>query len=262
MKHLALLLLTGMSMLIGNLAIADATYAYTNPTYIPTATSPPLAYTAPADYAFQSNGLEAVTLRVTGTCTALAGTLQGSNDNGTNWTDLNLANVGVGSGSTVAVSGVGFWRANVAGLNKLRFHITALTATCTVAMAGTPSGTGYADPCDNPHIMQASAVINQGASATTKVVDVATGKAIYVCGFAATAAGTNPTFTFKSGTNVSADCDTGAATLSGAMVPTATTGVMSVGGRRTLLSTAVTKQLCLTTGATTSVQGVLNYVQQ
>lgn len=260
MKRLALSFLTMMVAMFANAALADATYPYTNPSYNPTATSAPVSYSAPADYVFQSNGLAVVSLKVSGTCTSLAGTLQGSTDNGTSWTDLNLA--AVTAGSTISVTGAGHWRANVAGFNKLRFHITALTAACSVAMAGTQDGFGFADPCDNPYVLQSSVAVAQGASATTKVVDVATGKAIYVCGFAVTAAGTNPTFTFKSGTNTSADCDTGAATLSGAMVPTATTGTFSVGGRRTVLVTAVTKQLCLTTGATTSIQGILNYVQQ
>lgn len=260
MKHLALALITTIVALFGNLAMADATYPYTSPSYQPTATSPAVSYSAPADYLFQSNGLSVVSLKVTGTCTNLAATLQGSTDNGTNWTDLNLA--AVLGGSTTSVSAAGHWRANAAAFNKLRFHITALTASCSVAMAGTQDGFGFADPCDNPYILKSSAVIAQGASTTTKVVDVATGKAIYVCGFVATAAGTNPTFTFKSGTNTSTDCDTGAATLSGAMVPTATTGAISVGGRHTILATAVTKQLCLTTAATTSIQGILNYVQQ
>jgi hypothetical protein len=348
MKKTSRILIAGILALAACSVLADTTYPYTNPTYIPTAVSAPATYSAPADYSFQSNDIATATIRVSGTCTSLASAVQGTND-GTNWTTLQA--IPVAGGSVVTnLAAAGFWRANVAGFTKVRLHITALTASCTVAMAGTSApgalylmnpntasnpisivdstaaynwaisslgigsvaitngtqsmptmdaaaragfvkmtdGTTVAgvtvastasvaatpalvvaqspnvtDPCASPMIAKTSAIINQSSSATTKVVDVSASTVIYVCGFTATASGTTPTFTFTSGTHVSADCDTGAALLSGAMVPSATVGSVSAGyGAGTMFKTAAAKQLCLTTGATTSVQGVLTYVQQ
>jgi hypothetical protein len=348
MKKSLRIFVVGMALMAqAAVAMADATYAYTNPTYIPTAVSDPATYSAPADYVFQSNDISTATVRISGTCTSLASAVQGTND-GTNWTTLQAIPVAGGSVVT-SLTGAGFWRANTAGFTKSRLHITALTAACTVAMAGTSSpgalylmnpntqtnpisivdstaaynwaisslgigsvaitngtqtmptmdaaaragfvkmtdGTTVAgvtvastvpvaatpalvvaqspnviDPCASSMIAKSSAIINQSSSATTKVVDVSASTVIYVCGFTATASGTSPAFTFTSGTHVSADCDTGAALLSGAMVPSATVGVVSAGYGGTMFKTAAAKQLCLTTGATTSVQGVLSYVQQ
>lgn len=130
-----------IALLASSFAIADATYPYTNPTYIPNAVSPAISYAAPADYYFTPNGIGTVSLRVTGTCTSLAAVLQASNDSGTNWTAINLYPIATGTTAPVAVasiSAVGFWKANSLGYNKLRLHITALTATCTIAMSGTP----------------------------------------------------------------------------------------------------------------------------
>jgi hypothetical protein len=165
------------------------------------------------------------------------------------------------------VGGTGFWRANISGMTKFRLHITTLTASCSISITGTsaPGASNVeaiADPCASPSIAKSSAIINQGSSATTKVVDAVSTKAIYVCGFVATAVGTNPTFTWTSGTHTSADCDTGAALLSGAMNPSATVGSVSYALGTTAYKTAASAQLCLTTAATTSVQGVLTYVQQ
>lgn len=145
--------------------------------------------------------------------------------------------------------------------------VAGVTAASTAPVAATPAlvvaqSPNVLDPCASPAVAKSSAVINQGASATTKVVDVDGAKNIHVCGFVATAAGTSPTFTWKSGTNASADCDTGTVTLSGAMVPSATIGSVSYGGGSTLFASGASKQLCLTTGATTSVQGIITYVQQ
>lgn len=262
MKHiLKSVIAFTMTFFVSALALADATYPYTNPTYIPTAVSPAATYSAPADYSFQANGISVATVRITGTCTSLAATVQGSNDGGTNWTDLVASSVSGGS-STVSISSTGFWKVNAGGFNKLRVHATALTASCTIAMAGTQAGSINADPCSNPAVMKSSVAVNQGASATTAIVAAATGKSIYACGFVATGAGTNPTFTWTSGTRTSADCDTTAALLSGAFVPSATVGVVSYNPGMTAFKTAASFQLCLTTAATTSVQGVLTYVQQ
>jgi hypothetical protein len=120
------------------------------------------------------------------------------------------------------------------------------------------------DVCANPSVAKSSAPINIGATTTTKIVDVSGTTAIYVCGFSFSLAGTTPTFTFKSGTHGSADCDTGAATLSGALAPTTGQLVQQQGPAvGVALKTAASQQLCgTTTGTGSSAQGVLQYVQQ
>lgn len=323
-----------IKMAVAALALAASSafaqvYPISNPSYTPTAVVAPTTYTTTGDYTFAVSGISTATIRISGTCTGLTAAPQGTND-GTNWTTLQAIPV-AGGANVTTFSAVGFWRINTSGFTRSRVHITALSASCTVAMAGTNTpGTVYlqnpqtvtgpvsiqdstatyylpsmdavarkgfvqltdgtsaagvtaastapvaatpalvvaqspnaSDPCATAGIAKSSAVISQGASATTKVVDVSGSKVIYVCGFTATASGTSPTFTWTGGTHGSADCDTGAAVLSGAMVPSATVGVVSYGGGgSTVFATPASKQLCLTTAASTSVMGVLTYVQQ
>jgi hypothetical protein len=119
------------------------------------------------------------------------------------------------------------------------------------------------DVCANPSVAKSSAPVNIGAATTTKIVDVSGTTAIYVCGFSMSLAGTTPTFTFKSGTHGSADCDTTPATLSGTYAPTAGEMVRQQGPAGVALKTAASQQLCgTTTGTGSSAQGVLQYVQQ
>jgi len=120
------------------------------------------------------------------------------------------------------------------------------------------------DPCANPNIAKSSAVINIGAAATTKVVDVSASTVIYACGFSASTAGTATTVTWKYGTHASADCDTGAASLSGAFnFPVAGTVHTMGNGGSTLFKTAAAQQLCVTTaGSGSGYTGLLTYVQQ
>jgi hypothetical protein len=135
---------------------------------------------------------------------------------------------------------------------------TAAAATDTALVVTTRPG----DLCQSPNIAKSSAVLNQSSSATTKVVDTSSSTVIYVCGFVATTVGTSPTVTFITGTHGSADCDTSAANLTGAMVGANAGGVLSSSGPGVLFKSIAGGQICMTTGATTSIQGVLTYVQQ
>ncbi len=254
-----------LGALLGFTASALAqTYPWTNPTYIPTATLAPTAYSAPAAPTMVLNGVATVSLRVSGTCTSLSGTLQATND-GSNWTVLPLVPVGGGAAvsPSAPITAVGFWRADTSGFTSVRFNMTALTASCTVAMAGSQA-IAYinSDPCQDPILQKQSAAINLGASATTAVVAASTGKSIYVCNFEASAVGTNPTLTFKYGTQTTTACDTGAVNLTGAMIPAAADGMIMLEYGGTVMTSPASNQLCITTGATTSIQGVLNYIQQ
>lgn len=120
------------------------------------------------------------------------------------------------------------------------------------------------DVCQDPNVAKSSAVISIGAAATTKVVDVSASTAIYVCGFTASTAGTATTVTWKYGTHASADCDTAAASLSGAFnYPIAGTVVTYGNGTGTIFKTPAAQQLCVTTaGSGSAFTGLLTYVQQ
>ena len=133
---LAILALTSFGVM------ADATYPWVSPSYTPTAVSPPVTYTAPNSYKYTIQGIDTVSVRVSGTCTSLAATMQASNDN-INFTNINLYPIATGTTAPVAVasiSAVGFWKVNTQGYTNVKLVISALTATCTVAMAGDNSG--------------------------------------------------------------------------------------------------------------------------
>lgn len=118
------------------------------------------------------------------------------------------------------------------------------------------------DPCSNPSILKSSVAVNQASSTTAALVDTSASTVVYLCGFTASAVGTNPTFTLVSGTQTTTPCDTGAANLTGTINPSATVGMVNMGSGHTVASTGAGGQLCMTTAATTDVDGVLTYVQQ
>lgn len=124
------------------LSVSAQTYPYQNPTYIPAATLSPTILSAPGAVVYTALGIGTVSVRVSGTCTSLAATLQASND-GTNYTAINLYPVATGTTAPVAVASIsaaGFWKANTSGFTTVKVNVTALTAACTVAMSGSPHG--------------------------------------------------------------------------------------------------------------------------
>ena len=143
MKALFSMIFVAIGLVFANLAIAQV-YPYTTPTYIPNAVGVTKTIAAPSASAYTLNtaNLAVTSLRVTGTCTALAATLQGSND-GTNWSNLTLHPVTASSGVTtpvVSIAAPGFWRNSAAGFTSQRLNVSALTASgtnCTVTMTGT-----------------------------------------------------------------------------------------------------------------------------
>lgn len=253
--------------ILASVALATAAFAqnypYTKATYIPSAIAPSSTLSTTGTYAIDALGLSTVTFQISGTCTSLAATPQISTNGGTTWTDVKAAPVAGGS-LVSSITTAGAYRINAAGTNKVRLNVTALAASCTFSGAGTTgSGPMYAvgDPCQNPDLMKSSAAINISSATTTAVVALAAGKTTHVCEFSATAAGTNPTILFLTGTETTTPCDTGAANLSGTFAPTAGTAVR-LGGSGTVMKSAAAGQLCITSGGTPSIQGVLTYVQQ
>jgi hypothetical protein len=158
----------------------------------------------------------------------------------------------------------GIWGAGLHGIGAVMGCDGASPQDCAlgtmfVDSTGNPLG---GDVCQNPNIAKKSAVINIGAAATTKIVDVSGTKAIFVCDFHVSLAGTTPSITWKYGTHVTNDCDTGATALSGTILPTSG-AMLSFGPGSILMSTPASQQLCGTTAGTgSSAQGVLTYVQQ
>lgn len=242
------------------------TYPTTNPTYIPSAVLTPVALAAPGNVVYAAQGLGTVTLRVTGTCTSLAGTVQGSNDGGTNYTSIPITPISAGASvPSGAISAVGFWRANAAGMNRIRVNVTALAASCTFALSGSPATTVAdqitGDPCDVPTVQKSSVAVAISTATTTQLVALSAGKTIYFCGFVGSMGGTTPAVTFEYGTG--SNCATGTVVLTGAIAPTSGSILLMPIGSSTWFQTASANALCaLSAGTTPSIQGVLTYVQQ
>lgn len=122
-------------------AFADASYPWTNPTYIPSAIAPAASLSAPGTFAITTQNVNTVTVSVSGTCTALAATPQISVD-GTNFFPVNAYPVTAGttggtSTAATSISAAGLYRFNTSGAQSFRLNVTALTAACSFAGAGT-----------------------------------------------------------------------------------------------------------------------------
>lgn len=119
------------------------------------------------------------------------------------------------------------------------------------------------DPCSNPNVTKSFGVVNISTATTTELVAAVTGQAVYMCAFTVTVAGTAPSMLFKTGTKVSTACDTGPTSQSGTYLPPTSTFVKLDANGGTLLTGAVSGELCVTSGGTgPSIQGNLVYVQQ
>ena len=115
------------------------TYPVTNPTYIPNLrTSSAAIVSGVANTAVTLNTIGTTSVQITGTCTSLAASLQGTND-GTNYVTLNLyPNGSLSTASAVtSMTATGYWVANTAGMNKVRINNTAVSGTaCVGTLAG------------------------------------------------------------------------------------------------------------------------------
>jgi len=250
--------------LMSSLALADANYPVTNPTYIPTAVSPLTAMPiGSATYAMRTNGLGVASIRLLGACSGLSTSVEVTNEvtPTATWT-ATKAYPSDGSSPLSSLTAAGLYFVNVAGLAQVRLNVLTLsTANCSYSMAGTPmmAYPTIADPCSSPAIAKTSAVINASSAGTSyKLVSAASGLKTYVCSFVATSGGTTPTFYLSQGTKVSTECDTTPVSLTGVFAPSATIGtvVSSVP-----ITASASKDVCIVNGATTATQGVLSYVQ-
>lgn len=152
-------------------------------------------------------------------------------------------------------------------MKKFAFSLLfALFATLSFAQVG-PTGsfvvypTG-SDPCQNPSIAKATAKVAISTATTTELVAAVAGKAVYLCAFESTVAGTSPTILFLTGTKVSTACDTSPVNLSGVFAITSGS-IFPIHPTMTATQSAASGELCLTSGGTTpSIQGFFTYVQQ
>lgn len=265
MKQLRLAVACMLS-LVAAVAFSQS-YPTQNPTYFPTAVlTPPTTISAPGTVLFRSSNIASGTVRISGTCTSLAAVVQGTNDNSAAPTWVTIPGIPIAGGSiTSALSTTGFWRYDFSGFTQTRVNVTALSASCTFSVAGTTAVSGafqpplVGDPCQNNYVLKKSIALNQGASATTQVIALVASQTIYVCSLEASLAGTTPTVTVVAGTG--ANCGTGQVLLTGAMVG-GSPGFITLNGSGVTMQTPSANALCLTTAATTSIQGVLTYVQQ
>ncbi len=206
--------------------------------------------------------------------TAVAGTnptldvqVQDCQDSTTNYcTPLQMAPQFTAAGTQlVRVHGFGRWMRvvwNIGGTN---------TPSATFSIYGAfkayqgEGKTALGDPCQSPGIPKQSVPIAISATGTTALVPSYSFKTTTICGIAVTyASGTTPTMQFKSGTQTTTACDTGAANLTGAMSIPATVGqgvIMGTGGA--LFAAPQGAQVCIVAAGTTpTFNGVLTYVQQ
>ncbi len=140
-KYFMLSLLAISTAFLGtSMAFADFGYPYSTPIYTPSAVSPAVTYSAPAVYKMTLNNINTTVVVITGTCTALSAAPKASVD-GVNYVQVNEyvvtnASSGVAAASNVAISAVGTYRFNTAGMKYFELNITALTSSCTVSASG------------------------------------------------------------------------------------------------------------------------------
>jgi len=140
MKSIKFLAAFIFAMMFASSVMADATYAYTNPTYVPTAKSAAVSASAPTTYVLTTHNVNTAVFNITGTCTSLAAVAQISTD-GTNYVTVNVYPVSAGtvnglSVPAASITAAGMYRVNTSGAFKARLNVTALTAACSFTASG------------------------------------------------------------------------------------------------------------------------------
>jgi len=132
------------SLGLASVALAQ-TYPTTTPVYIPTAQEAPVTCTAACDVYFSVQGVTTVSVQFTGSPSSFTAALRGSNQNSTianssvTWTTLNLTPLN-GGATVTSVTAVGTWTASTAALTRVNVHVTAVSGSVTVNLAGTNGG--------------------------------------------------------------------------------------------------------------------------
>lgn len=219
------------------------------------------------------------------------GSIQGSDDGGTTWNNLEAQRKDTGSCSAGPTSQSIYALANPPPL--IRFNLSALSSGTFTSfytlrsLSGSPVGgvvcqgstagglvpwavsNSGTDPCQSSAVGKSSAIINISTATTTAIAPVSGSLTTYVCGFTFTISQvitTANTLLFEQGTGTAC-----------ASSPVALTGLFGAGGisagspitiasqgGATQFKSAASNGICAVTaiGATGSFQGVLTYVQQ
>ena len=159
-----------VGLLLGALSDRPArgqAYPTNNPTYIPNAILAVQTLSAPGVANFQNNGVGTLIMRLAGTNTGVAGTLQCTESRAASptYTNIGVQIVGVGSPRVVNITGNGLYKANIAGCAQCQFNLTAIsTGSVTVAMSGGPNDDFVSSlPAVRP-TYSAAAIIATGAT--------------------------------------------------------------------------------------------------
>ena len=163
---------------IASPALADAVYPFNNPTYIPAAISPqatiPIGTTSL--FAFQTNGVSTLYLRIAGSPSGLAATVQGTEarqqpgNAAPTWTALPIDIIG---GVRVAsISGTGLFRINVSGFAQVRLNVSALTSGATTVTMSAGQGLPFASGLPQTRATYSAASLI-GTGATTHFLVIA-----------------------------------------------------------------------------------------
>ena len=120
-------------------------YPTQTPVYIPTAVEQPVTCSTACDVYFTAQGLNTVSVQFTGSPASFTAALRGDNEAASvsnalaTWTTLKLTPINGGS-TVTSVTAVGTWTANSSGLTRLNVHLTAVSGSVTINLAGTNGG--------------------------------------------------------------------------------------------------------------------------
>ena len=207
---------------------------------------------------------------------------EASADGGLTWVSAPATPQPTGINVT-STTATGTWIVPVAGMTNFRVRASAFSSgpayvsiNLSTMAPGNAAFSGFlqnvvgaTDPCQNPAVLKSSVKIQTSSTTAVQLVAPVASKVVYICGWEATIQGSATsvgTIQLEYGTQVTNPCDTGTATLTGALAGNISANVPTFVGRSgsgTIYATTASQQLCaVSTGTTISVQGDLTYVQQ
>lgn len=259
--------------LLASLAFWIPTQAqFAPPPALPNISYATQTFTAGGNAVQNINGVGSATVEVTGTYSAVSFNLQCAN----NATFVNLPlNLVSGGPVTTLITGAstaanGLYYTNLIGCTKIKYLVNSITGTNIIVKITANASSSVEkylenplnsqDPCLDRTIKKQQVSVAIASATTTSLVATSGTTNVYPCAFYATVSGTNPTLQFKTGTQVTNPCDTGAASTTGVITPTtAATTVISLGE---MAAGGAGNQFCVTTTGTPAVNGYFLYVQQ
>lgn len=137
----SLSMLLSAALLFSQAAVAQT--VPNNPVYIPTQVLGVTTLTAAGDVTFNTNGDGSIYFRVAGTFTGLAATVQGTESRATSPTYSDISVQKVGGSRLTAITGTGLYRANVAGMARVRLHVTNISTGSVSVTSSAGPGTDF-----------------------------------------------------------------------------------------------------------------------